>query len=40
MHYMPLSEERIISELIRNRLKLNSMKDREEILCLLIDLDR
>lgn len=40
MRYMPLSEERIVSELIRNRYKLESHRGNDDVVCLYIDLDR
>lgn len=39
-HYLPLSEERVVSQLIYGRSKLDSLKSNPDILCTLIDLDR
>ena len=38
--YMPFCEERIVSQLIRSRYKLEPLKTSEDVLCLYIDLDR
>lgn len=38
--YMPFCEERIVSQLIRSRYKLEPLRISEDILCLYIDLDR
>ena len=39
-NYLPRSEERIVSQLIYGRSKLESLKGNPDILCTLIDLDR
>lgn len=39
-HYVSLSEERMVSQLIRNRSQLENLKSNQDVMCVLISLDQ